>query len=196
MRRALLLVDLQRDFFPGGALGVKDADPLVPVVNELIRRFRGRDLPIILTRDWHTPSHVSFKERGGPWPPHCVAGTDGASFHPALDVPPDARVVSKAAAADRDAYSGFQGTDLALQLRQQDVTDLVVAGLATEYCVKNSVLDALKEGFSVTVVEEGIRAVNVDPDDGRAAIEEMKRSGARFSTLSDILSEKGDCAGT
>jgi nicotinamidase/pyrazinamidase len=152
---------------------------VVPVLNEYLSAFDARRLPIYATRDWHTGNHVSFKARGGPWPPHCIADTPGAAFAPALKLPAATRVVSKAATPDRDAYSGFEGTDLAERLRAQGVRRLFIGGLATDYCVLNTVKDALKEGFEVRLLTDAIRAVNVGPDDGRQAEAEMERLGAR-----------------
>lgn len=176
---ALLIVDVQNDFLPGGALPVPEGDAVVPVLNRWIERFTARRLPVYATRDWHPPNHCSFREQGGPWPPHCVAGTEGAAFAPGLKLPPDAVIVSKATEPDREAYSGFQGTDLAERLRAQGVRRLFVGGLATDYCVLSTVRDALREGFEVVLIEDAVRAVDVQPGDGARALEEMRRLGAR-----------------
>ncbi|PKL38471.1 MAG: nicotinamidase [Spirochaetae bacterium HGW-Spirochaetae-1] len=187
MKQALIIVDIQKDFCPGGSLAVKEGDSVVEPSNRLVTYFEKKGLPIFFTRDWHTADHSSFMEQGGIWPPHCVAGTDGARFHETLHVPGQAVIISKAAERSADAYSGFEGTDLADRLRSLRVRDLVVAGLATDYCVKNTVLDALKEGFSVTVALDAIRAVNVNPGDGERAIEEMKKGGADCTSTEKIL---------
>lgn len=188
MKTALVLVDIQNDFCPGGALPVTDGDKVVGPANELLRYFAEKGLPIFLTRDWHPANHSSFNDFGGPWPTHCVAETKGAAFHPGLKVLENAVIISKAVSSDKDAYSGFEGTNLNDLLKQQEVTDLVIIGLATDYCVKSTVLDVLKNGFLVTVIEEGILAVNVNENDGKLAVEEMKQHGARFATLSEVIS--------
>lgn len=176
---ALILVDVQNDFCPGGALAVAEGDQVVPVLNRWIERAVQAGIPVFASRDWHPPNHVSFQSRGGPWPPHCVQGTRGAEFHPDLHLPKDALIVTlKGDDPDRDAYSAFDGTNLASDLRSRGVQRLWVGGLATDYCVKATVLDGLREGFDVRVIADGIRAVNVQPDDGRQAIEEMLRAGA------------------
>lgn len=187
MKSALVLVDIQKDFCPGGALAVSDGDRVIGPANRLIEHFQTNDWAIFLTRDWHTADHCSFKENGGIWPPHCIAETEGAAFHSDLCIPPDAAIMSKAVTRDNDAYSGFEGTDLKDRLAQQGVTDLVIVGLATDYCVKNTVLDALKNGFAVTIIKEGIQAVNINEDDGAEAVDEMKLAGAGFVSLADYL---------
>jgi len=189
MKTALLIVDIQRDFCPGGALTVSGGDQVVEPANQLLRRFEERRLPIYLTRDWHPPNHCSFRESGGPWPPHCVVGTPGAAFHPALYVPAAATILSKATRADQEAYSGFDASGLAERLNASSVDHVVVAGLATDYCVKASVLDALAAGFRVTVLSDGIRAVDAQPGDGAKAIQEMRHCGARFAKLDDVLKQ-------
>lgn len=177
-RSALLLVDVQRDFCPGGALPVQEGDQVVPVLNEYIGAFGERHLPIVATRDWHPPDHISFQARGGPWPAHCIQGTRGAQFHPDLELSPEVAVVDKATERDQEAYSGFQGTGLAQQLRATRVERVFVGGLATDYCVKQSALDALDEGFEVFVLEDAIKGVEVRRGDSVKAIEEMVRKGA------------------
>lgn len=184
--KALILVDIQKDFCPGGALAVNEGDAVVAPANRLMEKFGNEGLPVFLTRDWHPVNHSSFKENGGIWPPHCVANTDGAAFHDDLRVSEHAVIISKAAEVENDSYSGFEGTDLGERLRSLKVRDTIILGLATDYCVKNTVLDALKEGFSVTVIEEGIRAVNVETDDGKKAIDEMKKAGAEFISIENL----------
>jgi nicotinamidase/pyrazinamidase len=186
-RQALLLVDVQRDFFPGGALAAPSAEEIIPAVNRLIGHFRRAALPVFATRDWHPENHCSFREEGGPWPRHCVAGTRGAAFHPEIDIPESVTVVSTATDPKKEAYSGFDGTNLSSQLRHLGVSEVIVAGLATEYCVKATVLDALREGLDVIVARDGIRAVEVEPGDGEKAIREMQEAGARFATVDAIL---------
>jgi nicotinamidase/pyrazinamidase len=175
---ALLLVDVQCDFLPGGALGVPDGDAVVPVLNRYLALARRKKLPVYASRDWHPKNHCSFRPQGGPWPEHCVAETPGAAFAPDLELPADAIVVDKATRADADAYSAFSGTSLAESLRGRGVTRLLAGGLATDYCVLNTVRDALKEGFDVLLLEDAIRAVNVNPGDGERAEGEMRQAGA------------------
>jgi len=179
-RDALLIVDLQNDFLPGGALGVRDGDAVIAPLNAAIDAFAAAKRPIYATRDWHTPDHCSFKAQGGPWPPHCVADTPGARFASALRLPASADVISKATAQAVDAYSGFQGTDLAARLAADGVERVYVGGLATDYCVLNTVLDARAAGLEVVVLEDAVRAVNVAPEDGAEAIERMQAAGAQL----------------
>jgi len=185
---ALILVDVQTDFLPGGALAVADGDAVVPVLNGYLARFGRLGLPIYATRDWHPPNHCSFQAQGGPWPPHCIAESAGARFAPGLRLPPATRVISKATTAERDAYSGFEGTDLDAQLREQQVQRLWIGGLATDYCVLNTVRDALRHDYRVWLLVDAVRAVNVQPRDGEAAIAEMLRLGARAAELGGIAS--------
>lgn len=187
MKSALVLVDIQKDFCPGGALAVPEGDQVVGPANELIEYFVAHKAPIVLTRDWHPSDHLSFETRGGAWPSHCVAGTPGAEFHPGLRRPSGARIVSKASTAESEAYSGFEGTDLAPFLRKKGVDTVIVAGLATDYCVKNTVLDALAHGFRARVVRDGIRAVNVKPGDEDEAMAEMVSAGAEMVSLRETL---------
>lgn len=177
---ALLIVDVQTDFLPGGALAVPGGDAVVAQLNEAIRVFAAAGLPVFSTRDWHPADHCSFVGCGGVWPPHCVAGTEGAGFAPALDLPPSAVVVSKAVYPDVDAYSGFAGTDLADQLSASGVERVFVGGLATDYCVLNTVLDACRFGLDVIVLEDAVRAVEVETGDGARAIGRMRDAGAAF----------------
>jgi nicotinamidase/pyrazinamidase len=187
-RDALVLVDVQNDFCPGGALAVPEGDRVVPVLNRYIARFRDAGAPIFASRDWHPARTKHFKAWGGVWPPHCVQGTEGAAFHAALAVPPDATVVSKGMDPESDAYSCFQAEDpggmpFAAALGEQGVQRLYVGGLATDYCVKATVLDALHEGFEVLVLSDAVRAVDVKPGDGETALAEMRDAGARFVTF-------------
>jgi len=183
---ALVIVDVQKDFLPGGALAVPRGDEVVPLLNRYIEKFRSCSLPVFATRDWHPPDHCSFQSRGGPWPPHCIAGTPGAEYADDLNLPEDSEIVSKASDPDREAYSGFDGTDLEQRLKRHGVRRLFIGGLATDYCVLNTVRDALRLGFEVLVLTDAIRAVNVHPEDGRKALEEMQRLGARLITLEDL----------
>jgi nicotinamidase/pyrazinamidase len=177
---ALLVVDMQNDFMPGGALGVHGGDRIVPEVNRLVEKFIARRLPIVFSRDWHPPNHCSFEEQGGIWPVHCVQHTKGAAFTTGLAMPADPSVISKATKVDHEAYSAFDGTGLSELLTRLEVTRLFIVGLATDYCVLETVKDARREGFEVVVLEDGVRAVNVHPEDGPRALQEMARLGAEI----------------
>ena len=183
---ALVVVDVQNDFLPGGALAVPTGDAVIEPLNTWIARFRAAGLPVVATRDWHPPNHCSFREQGGPWPAHCVADTPGAAFAADLHLPDDAWIVSKATEPDREAYSGFEGTDLAERLKDAGVRRLFIGGLATDYCVLNTVKDALANGFAVYLLSDAIRAVNVNPGDGDRAITDMTAAGAVPVTLDDL----------
>lgn len=175
---ALLIVDVQNDFLPGGKLAVATGNEIVPVLNRYIDVFTRHARPIYATRDWHPAGHCSFLAQGGIWPPHCIAHSAGAEFPDELHLPRDAIIFSKATTVGKDAYSGFDGTELAAQLRSGGVARLFVAGLATDYCVLNTVKDAFAHGFQVFLLLDAIRAVNLQPGDGEAAIAEMIEHGA------------------
>ncbi|MBI4562712.1 MAG: bifunctional nicotinamidase/pyrazinamidase [Candidatus Rokubacteria bacterium] len=188
---ALVIVDVQNDFCPGGSLAVSDGDQVVPVLNQCIQRFAALNGAIFASRDWHPVVTKHFKAYGGVWPPHCVQGTEGAEFHADLRLPRDAIVVSKGMDPDLDAYSCFQAEDpngmpFAAALGERGIQRLFVGGLATDYCVKATVLDALREGFRAVVLEDAMRAVDVNPGDGAKAVEEMKAAGATVARLSDL----------
>lgn len=180
---ALVVVDVQNDFLSGGALAVADGDAVIPVVNRWVGAFERQGLPIYFTRDWHPARHCSFKAQGGPWPEHCVAGTDGAAFPESLELPREARIVSTATTEDKEAYSGFQDTELAAELKSLGVRRVFVGGLATDYCVRATVLDACSLGFEVILIEPAVRAVNVEPGDDRRAIADMKAAGAEITDV-------------
>jgi nicotinamidase/pyrazinamidase len=175
---ALLVVDMQNDFMPGGALGVQGGDEITPEVNRLIGVFSSRGLPIVFSRDWHPPDHCSFEAQGGVWPVHCVQNTKGAAFTQDLAMPVNPRIISKATSVDREAYSAFDATGLEDLLTRLAVTRIFIVGLATDYCVVATVRDARQAGFEVIVPEQGVRAVNVYPEDGPQALEEMRKLGA------------------
>lgn len=175
---ALVVVDVQNDFLPGGSLAVPEGDEVIPAFNRYIEIVQSKGLSIFATRDWHPAGHSSFKEAGGPWPPHCVVGTEGARFAPELRLPVSAVIISKGVSIDDDTYSGFLRTDLEEQLRSAGIRRLLIGGLATDYCVLHTVKDALESGYAVLLLEDAIRAVNVHPRDGKKAVEEMTRLGA------------------
>lgn len=183
---ALIVVDVQNDFLPGGSLAVAQGDEVVPVLNRYLAAFAEQRLPVYATRDWHPPNHCSFVAQGGPWPPHCRAGTEGAAFAPALKLPPSAVIVSKATERDRDAYSGFEDTELDEQLLQAKIHRLFIGGLATDYCVLHTARDAIRLGFQVVLLTDAMRAVNVHPDDGAKAIDALLSLGARPVRLTDL----------
>ena len=178
-KRALIVVDVQNDFCPGGSLAVERGDEVVAPLNRLIEDFLERDLPVFKSRDWHPPQTKHFADYGGTWPVHCVRGTRGAEFHPDLLEDPRINVVSKGL-GDENNYSAFDGTPLAEVLRKHGVKEVWVGGLATDYCVKQTVLDALCEGFQVKALTEAMRAVNIQPGDDARAIEEMRSAGAEI----------------
>jgi nicotinamidase/pyrazinamidase len=185
---ALLIVDVQRDFLPGGALGVTAGDQVVPILNRYIDLARSANVPVFASRDWHPQGHVSFRERGGPWPVHCVAKSEGADFAPGLALPSHAQVISKATMTELEAYSAFAGTDLAHALRSRGVRRLWIGGLATDYCVLNTVLDARQEKFEVLFLNDAIRPVDVNPGDGERAVTRMREAGAVPVSLADVES--------
>ncbi|HEY0004719.1 MAG TPA: nicotinamidase [Pyrinomonadaceae bacterium] len=178
-RRALIVVDVQNDFCPGGALAVAEGDRVVAPLNRLIEEFLARGDYVFQSRDWHPEKTGHFAAYGGTWPVHCVQGTRGAEFHPGLLVDPRIEIISKGT-GNEDSYSAFDQTTLALLLRERGVEEVWVGGLATDYCVKNTVLDALREGFRVKAVAEAMRPVELEAGDGQRAIEEMRRAGAEI----------------
>jgi len=178
-KRALIVVDVQNDFCPGGALAVAQGDEVVAPLNKLIEEFLERGEPVFKSRDWHPEKTRHFAAYGGTWPVHCVQNTKGAEFHPDLIDDMHIRVISKGL-GDEDSYSAFDSTDLALQLRRLGIEEVWVGGLATDYCVKNTVLDALKEGFRVKALKNAMRAVELKPGDGELAIAEMQNAGAEI----------------
>lgn len=178
-KRALIVVDVQNDFCPGGALAVANGDQVVAPLNGLMEEFLAHDEPVFKSRDWHPAQTKHFAAQGGTWPVHCVQETHGAEFHPELLDDPRITVISKGT-GDEDTYSAFDGTDLATRLRDQGVEEVWVGGLATDYCVKNTVLDALREGFKVKALANAMRPVELQPGDGERAIEEMREAGAEI----------------
>jgi len=176
MGRALLIIDFQNDFTEGGALAVPDGDAIAPRVGELLTSG-GFDL-VVATRDWHPADHASFQEQGGPWPPHCVQGTSGAELHESL--PRDAVdvVVDAGYEPQLEGYSGFEETNLASVLREHEIDEVTVVGLATDYCVRHTAADALAQGFRVTIDRGGIRGIDVEPGDSERALQDLQAAGA------------------
>jgi len=184
---ALIVVDMQKDFMPTGVLPVPEGDKIVPSLNEYIKLFEAKNLPVFFTRDWHPENHISFKDYGGIWPPHCVQNTEGAEFHEELYIPADNKfIISKGTSPDFDAYSGFQGTQLEDLLRERGVKRVFVGGVATDYCVKNTVLGALNLGFSAVLLLDAIKGVDLSPGDSDRAIEEMLTTGAVGAEIKDL----------
>ena len=183
---ALIIVDVQKDFCTGGALPVPEGEKIVPVLNKYIEKFHEAGALIVATRDWHPPNHSSFKNHGGIWPPHCIQETPGAEFHPDLKLPKETKIISKATSADKEAYSGFDGTDLEKELKNAGIQRLFIGGLATDYCVKSTVLDALRLGFETVLLFDAIKGVDVNPGDSERAIREMLERGAKKGLLSDF----------
>lgn len=192
---ALILVDVQNDFCPGGALAVSEGDQIVPIINRLMPKFS----LVISTQDWHPANHISFKDQGGPWPPHCVQGSRGSELHSALETGPIAHYFRKASSPEKDDYSEFAGKDdrgrkLDQVLKSKGVKKLYVVGLATDYCVLETVLDGLKLGYEVYPVTDAMRAVNVNPEDGENALQRMAGSGAILVTSDEVLNQEGSSA--
>ncbi|WP_157264383.1 isochorismatase family protein [Azohydromonas aeria] len=184
---ALLVVDPQRDFLPGGALSVPRGDRVLAPLARGIEAFTRRNLPVYVTRDWHPPNHCSFHAQGGPWPSHCVAHSPGAAFSAALRLPATVGLVSKATSPGREACSAFAGTDLLPRLRNSGVKRLFVGGLATDHSVLRTVLYALAQGFAVVVLRDAVAAENLQPGDGERAVEEMGRAGAVLSDSAALM---------
>src|SRR3989442_12872679 len=190
-RPALLVVDIQNDFCPGGALGVPDGDAIIPRVNRTIALFERRGLPILFTRDWHPRETKHFKEFGGAWPVAWRQGTKGARFHPDLEVPKGAIVLSKGMDPEVDSYSAFQafteqGRDLESALHELGVDELFICGLATDYCVRATALDGVRRGLSIRVLRDAIPGVGVQPGDSEIAVKEMRAHGAHLSETRDL----------
>ncbi len=187
MKTALIVVDLQNDFCPGGALAVAGGDQVVEPANRLICHFRQQGTLVLYTRDWHPANHCSFKPWGGPWPAHCVQGTAGAQFHPLLDVPADAMIMDKAWTPDSEDFSGKSSSELFPRLAHAGVQRLVLVGLATEYCIKATAHDARAEGYEVMVITDAIRPVNIRPGDEQRALDEMRARGVQLFTSVECI---------
>ncbi len=182
-KKALFIVDVQKDFCPGGALPVPEGDKVVPVINKLMEHFEY----VLASKDWHPPKTKHFEK----WPVHCVQGTEGAEFCDGLNTEKITQVFLKGTSTEDDGYSAFEATNINLEeyLRQHDIDHLYVTGLATDYCVRATTLDALKKGFKVTVVSDAVRGVDVNPGDVQRAIKEMKQAGAEFKTSDEVIQE-------
>ena len=188
---ALIVADVQNDFCPGGTLAVPQGDAVVPVINQYLARASAAGIPIFASRDWHPAKTAHFAAFGGPWPPHCIQGTPGAEFHPALRLPPETQIASKGTSTTDDGYSALEarlpnGTRMLDALRELGVKRLHVGGLATDYCVRVTVLEGLRASFDVFVLEDASRPVDVVEGDGERALGEMLAAGARPETLAEF----------
>jgi nicotinamidase/pyrazinamidase len=183
---ALLITDIQNDFLPGGALPVPNGNLIIPVLNQYIKRFEAAKGHVFASRDWHPVNHMSFKKQGGIWPPHCVQQTEGANFSSLLKLPMGTIVISKAIDPKKEAYSAFDGTNLADELSLLGIRRFFVGGVATDYCVVNTVIDACKLGYETIVLMDATLGINVNPGDVDNAFETMKQNGARQVTTDDF----------
>jgi nicotinamidase/pyrazinamidase len=190
-KKALVIVDVQNDFCPGGALGVQDGDRIVPVLNKYIEKFAQAGMPIFFTRDWHPPRTTHFSTDGGSWPPHCIQGSKGAEFHPDLQLGSYTAVLSKGMAVDEDSYSAFEAVDsrglsLGEVLRQSGINRIYVGGLATDYCVKQTAVDGLAQGFQVVLLHDAVAGVNLQPEDSDQAVEAMVKAGVAVGRVDTL----------
>lgn len=193
-KSALVIVDVQNDFFPGGTLPVPEGDKVVPLLNDYINKFQKADIIIYASRDWHPEKTKHFKTFGGVWPPHCVQRTKGAEFHPGLKLPKEAIILTKGEDPNEDSYSGFQAKtkenkSFADSLKEKGIEHLYIGGLATDYCVRATVLDALKQGFKVTILMDAIKGVDIRAGDSAKAIKEMEKAGADKAVFKLALSD-------
>ncbi len=187
---ALIVVDVQNDFCPGGSLGVTGGDAVARKMGATARTFAERGGKVFATQDWHPAGHLSFAAQGGQWPDHCVQDSHGAEFHAELGLPEETRVIKKGASLDKDAYSGFIDSDLDAQLKAGGINRVYVGGLATDYCVVNTVVDALANGYETYVLADAVAAVNVEPGDGDRALHLMELNGAVLTTTEEALAEE------
>ncbi len=184
---ALLVVDVQNDFLPGGKLSVREGNQVIPILNRIIAAFGRLGLPIHASRDWHPSDHCSFRTEGGPWPPHCIAGLQGAEPPAALQLPEETHVVYKGTSPYADAYSAFQATGLGVELRRSGCRRVFIGGLATDYCVRATALDALRNGLDAVVFEDAVRPVDVHDGDGARALEELRAAGATVTDSKSLV---------
>ncbi len=192
--KALLLVDLQNDFFPGGALGIETGNEIVDVVNKYIDLFKEHTLPVFATRDWHPPETTHFEKKGGPWPDHCVQNTKGAEFHPSIKIPGNAIVLSKGTDPQSHGYSAFEAHDESGKsfpdiLREKDIDTFYIAGLATDLCVRYSAMDAVKNGFNINILADAVRGV--DPEESKKTLEEIKQRYGSIKKFEGVKKELG-----
>lgn len=190
-KAALLIVDLQNDFCPGGALQIRDGDKVIAPLNAAAQLFSAAGLPVLASRDWHPPQTRHFRNFGGDWPVHCVAGSAGAAFHPDLRLPPGTVILSKGIDPDLNGYSAFEGispdgSTLAELLAKLGVQRLYIGGLATDYCVLATTLEARQRGLAVTVLSDAVAAVELSPGDAGAALAKMQGAGAQFASVADL----------
>lgn len=184
---SLILVDIQNDFLPGGSLPVPKGDLVIPILNKYIDLFSNVDAKIFATRDWHPPNHLSFIDYGGIWPVHCVRNTEGAKFNSSLNLPKKTVIISKATDPNIEAYSGFENTGLLKILKNKEIKRIFIGGLAIDYCVKNTVLDALKFGYITFLLLDGSLGINANSGDVKRAIELMKIKGAKKIELANFI---------
>ncbi len=187
---ALIVVDVQNDFCPGGSLGVTGGDAVARKMGATARTFAERGGKVFATQDWHPAGHLSFAAQGGQWPDHCVQDSHGAEFHAELGLPEGTRIIKKGASLDKDAYSGFIDSDLDAQLKAGGINRVYVGGLATDYCVVNTVVDAVANGYETYVLTDAVAAVNVEPGDGDRALHLMELNGAVLTTTEEALAEE------
>jgi len=186
---ALIIVDMQNDFMPGGALPVPNALTIISAINKYIELFEKSNALIVATRDWHPPNHISFNTRGGPWPPHCIQNTWGAEFHKDLKLPRNTIVISKAFKEDKEAYSGFEDTELDNTLKSRNIKRLFIAGVATEYCVKATAEDGVKLGYQVFLLEDAIKGIDSPPGSEEKAIEDLMNKGVVAIKINDVIAK-------
>lgn len=189
---ALLVTDIQKDFLKGGALPVPQGNQIIPVINDYLRRFKTGKVQIYASRDWHPADHMSFKSQGGIWPPHCIQNTSGAKFHPNLKLPSNVLIVSKATDPKKESYSAFDGTTLADLFQKNGVERFFICGVATDYCVVNTVIDGLKLGFKAVILLDAVRGINVKPDDVEDALKLMVENGALQAVSDDFPDDTDD----
>lgn len=185
---ALIVVDMQNDFLPGGSLEVPNSDTIIPIINEYIEFFEKHQSLIVFTRDWHPENHISFKENGGIWPRHCIQNTKGAEIHSEIYIPKESLIISKAFEPTIEAYSGFQNTNLHEELQRRNIKNLYICGVATDYCVLNTVIDALEKGYKVYLLVDAIKGVDIKPNDSEEAIKKMISKGAELLVFDELLS--------